>query len=63
MLVPMAVVRSLDSRKFFKEGFKPKNVLILLHVLMITLFTLLKMGYSNRGEAERSENWLLARID
>lgn len=35
----------------------------MLHVLMITLSTLLKMGYSNRGEAERSENWLLARID
>lgn len=61
MLVPMAMVRALDSRKFFKEGFKQKSVLI--YVLMISLATLLKMDYRSRGEAERSDKWLLARDD
>lgn len=59
MLVPMAMVKSLDSRKPFKERFYTEECHDMIHVLKIPLAALLKMGYRSTGKARRSVKRLL----
>ena len=59
MLVPMVMVKSLDSRKSFKERFYTEKCHDMIYVLKIPLAALLKMDYRSTGEARRSVKRLL----